>query len=124
RSGRTVPVEAVTLDNLIKIYGRPKFCKIDVEGHELSVLHGLSEPIKYIAFEFTPERKGEAVKCVDYLAAMGEAVFNYSPEESMKFHFKKWVSPREIKDYVASISVINGNVFNWGDIYVNFYRMY
>lgn len=121
---KTTFVEATRLDSLIKIYGRPKFCKIDVEGHELNVLRGLTEPIKYIAFEFTPERKEEAVKCVDYLAAMGEAVFNYSPEESMRFLFKKWVSPQEIKDYIASIPVISGNAFNWGDIYVNFYRMY
>ena len=41
---RSVSVETTTLEQLIKSYGMPFFIKIDVEGHELSVLRGLQTP--------------------------------------------------------------------------------
>jgi hypothetical protein len=49
-------VQVTTLNQLIKDYGNPSFCKIDVEGYEYKVLKGLSEPIKTISFEFTPTK--------------------------------------------------------------------
>ncbi len=39
-----ISVPVTTLDQLITRYGRPTFCKIDVEGFELEVLQGLSQP--------------------------------------------------------------------------------
>jgi FkbM family methyltransferase len=48
----TRTVELTTLDDLIARYGRPKLCKIDVEGCELEVFRGLSQPIPIIRFEF------------------------------------------------------------------------
>jgi FkbM family methyltransferase len=33
-----------TLDELIREYGVPDFCKIDVEGYEFGVIQGLSRP--------------------------------------------------------------------------------
>ena len=50
-------VSCTTLDNLIKEFGLPVFCKIDVEGFEFQVLNGLSHPIPNISFEFTKEFK-------------------------------------------------------------------
>ena len=40
-----IPVTVTTLDQLIRQYGSPTFCKIDVEGAELDVLQGLSQAI-------------------------------------------------------------------------------
>jgi len=40
-----------TLDNLIDMHGLPNFCKLDVEGFELSVLHGLSQKIPLISHQ-------------------------------------------------------------------------
>ena len=37
-----ISVQAETLDELIRNFGKPSFIKIDVEGHELMVLRGLS----------------------------------------------------------------------------------
>ena len=34
-------IEIITLDNLIKQYGKPDFIKIDVEGHELNILNSI-----------------------------------------------------------------------------------
>ena len=48
-------VAITTLENLIALYGLPKFCKIDVEGFEKSVIRGLTTPIPFISFEFTRE---------------------------------------------------------------------
>src|SRR4030042_6777454 len=44
-------VDMTTLDNLIKEFGLPKYCKIDVEGLELKVLQGLTKPIPFISIE-------------------------------------------------------------------------
>src|SRR5215510_11970 len=41
-------VQITTLDNLIQQYGIPQFIKIDVEGFEYQVIHGLSQPIPLI----------------------------------------------------------------------------
>ena len=40
-----IPVTVTTLDRLIDQYGLPAFTKIDVEGYELEVLQGLSQPL-------------------------------------------------------------------------------
>ena len=49
-----VPVTVTTLDALIARYGRPAFCKIDVEGAELDVLQGLSQALPALSFEYIP----------------------------------------------------------------------
>ncbi len=46
-------VEAVTLDDLIEMYGKPTYIKVDVEGYEHKVLGGLSHKINFISLEFT-----------------------------------------------------------------------
>lgn len=56
--GRLPKIEQVsttTLNTLISLYGRPAFCKIDVERFEKSVLNGLTRPIPLISFEVTRE---------------------------------------------------------------------
>ena len=35
-----VEVDVITLDDAVERFGRPRFVKVDVEGHELDVLHG------------------------------------------------------------------------------------
>ena len=62
-----INVEMTTLDHLIKIYGLPKYIKIDVEGFELDVLLGLSQKAGIISFEFTSEFLDQTIKCLDHL---------------------------------------------------------
>ncbi|MFZ1974670.1 MAG: FkbM family methyltransferase, partial [Candidatus Acidiferrales bacterium] len=73
-------VETTTLDQLISIHGLPFFIKIDVEGHEPSVLRGLHSAVPYLSFEVNlPEFAPDGQECVgmlDRLAAGG--TFNYA----------------------------------------------
>ena len=105
-----------TLDKLILSYGLPKFCKIDVEGFEESVLKGLTKPIPFISFEFTREFFDDAKKCVDYLYQLGYVKFNFSLGESKKFLFQKWIAPDELYKKIADLV----DPLLWGDIYARF----
>ena len=82
---KSAKVQVTTLNQLIKKYGRPVFCKIDVEGYEYKILKGLSEPIRVISFEFTPTQEFIllAINIVEHLASIGEVKFNYSFGESI-----------------------------------------
>lgn len=113
---RTVIIPVTTLDKLIEEYGKPVFCKIDVEGFEFQVLKGLSCPIKTISFEFTPEFIETAIYSVKHLSTIGRVQFNYSVEESMSLVLSKWVDPGEICKILLSLP--DKSIF--GDVYARF----
>ena len=115
---KSVTVDVTTLDELIIRYGRPAFCKIDVEGYELQVLKGLSEPIKVISFEFTPEFIHAATDCVKYLSTLGVVKFNYSIYESMHLFLSDWVDSDEISEILAYLP--DPDVTLFGDVYAKF----
>lgn len=112
-----VSVETTMLDDLIEKYGKPVFCKIDVEGAEFEVLQGLSQPIKTISLEFVSERIRPSLSCVDYLSKLGKAQFNYYLGESMSFTLPNWVDSREIRNVLTRM---DKDIENFGDIYVRF----
>lgn len=72
-------VETVTLDSLLDQYGPAWFIKIDVEGHEVNVLRGLSRCVRLLSFEVNlPEFRREGLECVRRLVEINQAVqFNY-----------------------------------------------
>jgi len=106
-------VIVTTLDSLIALYGLPKFCKIDVEGFEESVLRGLTVPIPFISFEFTREFFDDAKKCINHLLSISSAKFNCSIGESMELLFPDWTTPKELYEKIDSLE----DEFLWGDIY-------
>jgi FkbM family methyltransferase len=90
-------VETITLEKLMATHGIPFFIKIDVEGHEPSVLRGMNRPVPYLSFEVNlPEFKMEGLQCINILheiAADGQ--FNYAVECQRGLMFEQWMAQRE-----------------------------
>lgn len=68
---KKLTVPSITIDELIKEFGKPKFIKIDVEGFEDKVLSGLSQKIDIICFEFTRGFIDIAIKAINILDQIG-----------------------------------------------------
>ena len=111
-------VPVTTLDHLIVKYGKPAFCKIDVEGYELQVIKGLSEPIHIISFEYTiPEFIDKAIMCINYLNTIGKIECNYSVGETLQLALDSWLEPEK---FISSFNQLHLNGIIDGDIYVRF----
>lgn len=87
-----VAVPVTTLDDLIARYGKPAFCKIDVEGYEAEVLAGLSQPLDLLSVEYIPAARGVTDACLDQICALGDYCFNWSEGESHRWQRPTWVS--------------------------------
>jgi FkbM family methyltransferase len=107
RRGR---VRVTTLDALIEAHGLPAFCKIDVEGYELEVLRGLSQPIRALSFEALPAAREVALGCVDRLAELGQYEYNWSVGESQRLVWGEWVEAGRLVDLLATFRP-SGDVF-------------
>lgn len=98
----SVEVPVVTLDELIQAYGRPTFCKIDVEGHEAEVLDGLSRALPGLSFEFVAGDLETAAACVRRLSSLGSYAFNVVLGEGRAFHFDEWRSAEDTSAWLAA----------------------
>lgn len=68
---RTVSVNTVTINTLVKTYGVPDLIKVDVEGAEWSVFHGMNQNYGTLAFEWSFATLSEHEKQLDYLYLLG-----------------------------------------------------
>ena len=112
---RVVPV--TTLDLLIATHGVPDFIKIDVEGYEYQVIRGLSQPVKSLSLEFTPEFLDSTLECIEHLARLGDIRVNYALGETMALSSKEWLSVPEGNRILEAFRD-RQDVF--GDVYVRF----
>ena len=112
----SVSVSVTTLDRLIAEYGRPAFCKIDVEGYELEVLRGLSQPLPALSFEYIPAALDTALGCIARLGELGTYTFNWKPAalgESYRLQSASWLSPDDMAARLKSLPPDGAS----GDVY-------
>ncbi len=114
---KQIKVPITTLDNLIKKYGTPHFCKIDVKGFEYEVLRGLDKALPILSFEYcVPEFTENVTQCLSHLHIIDSNFeYNFSVQETMSWHEKDW------KSYDDFLEIVISEAFSktlFGDIYV------
>ncbi len=115
---KKVTVPMVTMDDLIKTYGLPSFCKIDVEGAEAEVLSGLTKPIDLDAFEYIPAMPSVASQATGLLQALSDYRFNRVEGETHRFVSPDWKTGAEMLEALQSIAQVTPS----GDIYAKVKR--
>ena len=110
---KTEAITVTTLDAVIEGYGVPRFCKIDVEGAEADILHGLSRPIPCIAFEYLPAALDLAACCIEVVTSLGAYHFNRVEGEDHELLHPQWLTGNEMLSEVRE-AARNGRS---GDIY-------
>lgn len=106
-------VETVSVEQLIATHGLPFFVKIDVEGHELSVLRGMERAVPFLSFEVNlPEFKPEGLECVQVLGRLApDGEFNYTPDCRHGLILKQWQRAEQFSAVLASCTDPSIEVF-------------
>jgi FkbM family methyltransferase len=113
-STETTQVNLVTLNDLIRQYGVPQFCKIDVEGHEKEVLSSLKEIIPIISFEYIHPFREKSLECIKLISTLCPDVrYNYSLFEFFEIQNPEWMDTTSFVDYFNNLpeSHHTGDVF-------------
>lgn len=113
---KEICVPVTTLNHLIKEYGKPAFCKIDVEGFEHDVFQGLTSSLPFLCFEFHREVLADTEKCMQRLLELGNAEFNYTLYSDHRLALPLWVTKEEALQQLNSID----DPHLCGDIFVKF----
>jgi FkbM family methyltransferase len=99
-------VETTTVEHLVNLHGAPFFVKIDVEGHELSVLLGMRRPVPYLSFEVNLRTfRHEGIECVRVLCRLKpDGRFNYTPDCCSGLVLREWLDSKEFCAVLESCS--------------------
>jgi FkbM family methyltransferase len=106
-------VETTTLEALMNSFGIPDYIKIDVEGHEPSVLRGLRRPVAFLSFEVNlPEFLAEGLECVEILGRLAEGGrFNWSGDCQGGFALAEWLAGAEFASVLRGCKEASVEVF-------------
>ena len=99
-------VETTTVEHLVNLHGVPFFLKIDVEGHELSVLLGMRRPVPLLSFEVNLRTfRHDGIECVRVLNRLKpDGRFNYTPDCCSGLVLREWLSSEEFCAVLDSCS--------------------
>ena len=112
---RKVVVKTRTLDQMIDLYGAPRFIKIDVEGFELNVLNGLSRRVPLLSFEFMPIALDEVKKCLSRLNEISaDYLYDYCLGENLDFRLREHV---DYETFLRDVLPELERAPSFGDIY-------
>lgn len=113
-----IQVRVTTLDDAISSYGIPNFCKIDVEGFELEVLKGLSQPIRTMTLEYDTSEAGtrKTLDCLEKLRGFGPLEINVTSGEAPYLLWSRWLPDAEVR----AAFPISDPKSNFGDIFIRF----
>ena len=110
---KTIVTPVTTLDLMIAQFGRPAYCKIDVEGFEYNVLQGLTQPVPCLSFEFAKEFIAQTRRCVEYLVTLGFDGFNVMIGDTGRLLFGKAAPAEQLLNSLEQ----SPDKRLWGDIY-------
>ncbi|OJF96226.1 FkbM family methyltransferase [Pararhizobium antarcticum] len=110
---QTIKVPMVTLDDLIRKYGCPAFCKIDVEGAEADIIRGASQAIPLIAFEYLPPMPDLSLQALDAIECLGDYRYNRVVGEQHHFVHAQWLTAPKLREVLAALPASEPS----GDIY-------
>jgi FkbM family methyltransferase len=128
RTGRiptTVPgiaIEVTTLDELVRAFGAPRYCRIDVGGDPESVLEGLTSPqqqplIPLLSFEFKAARAVSLRRAVERLTRIGYRRFNWCRAPHAELVGPTWLDARDLLDDLSRASAGGAGAPLRGDIF-------
>jgi FkbM family methyltransferase len=112
-NSKTVDIQIVTLDELIRLYGLPAFCKVNIEGFSAEVLRGLSQPIPAIAIDFASYNLERIAEVIRQLFNVDKYEFNWSKDGNFKLEEKVWMNAKALHASIAEYrkSRIEGVLF-------------
>jgi FkbM family methyltransferase len=108
-----VSVRTVTLDSIAAEFGTPRFVKIDVEGHELATLLGMSFRPPALSFEVHGSMLDEADQSLRLLEASGYT-FRLSIGKSFEWS-GPWQPRHPLLDSLGSLAKVHPRLF--ADVY-------
>jgi FkbM family methyltransferase len=111
----SIEVQTTTMDEQIETY-LPAYVKIDVEGHELDVMAGMSFKPAILSFEWISELLEKNISCLEKAKELGFEKFNLSTrEEDIMGPHDNWLTFDEAKNEFLQIKKndLHNNV--WGN---------
>ena len=103
RWDRSEQVRVLTLDALIATHGLPAYVKIDVEGFEIEVLAGLSQPVPMLSVEYLPAFPALTHAVLKRLELLGDYHFNAVVGERPGFLWHDWRGAAAVQDWLHTL---------------------